>query len=42
MSTRRKFLVVADDTVEFQTALRYACRRARSTGGSWQLLQRVL
>ena len=39
MSTRRKFLVVADDTVEFQTALRYACRRARSTGGYVALLR---
>lgn len=39
MSTRRKFLVVADDTVEFQTALRFACRRARSTGGYVALLR---
>ena len=39
MSTRRKFLWVADDTVEFQTALRYACRRARSTGGYVALLR---
>ncbi len=39
MSTRRKFLVVADDTVEFQTALRFACRRARSTSGYVALLR---
>src|SRR5881394_118720 len=39
MSTRRKFLVVADETPEFQTALRFACRRARSTGGYVALLR---
>lgn len=39
MSTRRKFLVVADETPEFQTALRFACRRARSTGGYVALLK---
>lgn len=39
MSSRRKFLVVADDTPEFQAALRYACRRARSTGGHVALLR---
>lgn len=39
MSTRRKFLVVADDTAEFQVALRFACRRARSTGGYVALLK---
>jgi len=39
MSVRRKFLVVADDTAEFQTALRFACRRARSTGGYVALLK---
>ena len=39
MSVRRKFLVVADDTAEFQTALRFACRRARSTGGYVALLR---
>lgn len=39
MSVRRKFLVVADDTPEFQTALRFACRRARSTGGYVALLK---
>jgi nucleotide-binding universal stress UspA family protein len=35
----RKFLVVADDSPEFQTALRFACRRARSTGGHVALLR---
>ncbi|MBL8556958.1 MAG: universal stress protein, partial [Phenylobacterium sp.] len=39
MSVRRKFLVVADDTPEFQTALRFTCRRARSTGGYVALLK---
>ena len=39
MSNRRKFLVVADDTPEFQAALRFACRRARSTGGYVALLK---
>jgi nucleotide-binding universal stress UspA family protein len=39
MSSRRKFLVVADDTIEYQTALRFACRRARSTGGYVALLR---
>lgn len=39
MTARRKFLVVADDTPEFQTALRFACRRARSTGGYVALLR---
>jgi len=29
----RKFLVVVDDSPEFEAALRYASRRARSTGG---------
>ena len=29
----RKFLVVADDTSEFSAALRFACARARNTGG---------
>lgn len=37
--SKRKFLVVADDTPEFQTALRFACRRARSTGGHVALLR---
>lgn len=39
MSSKRKFLVVADDTPEFQAALRFACRRARSTGGHVALLR---
>src|SRR5678815_4038650 len=39
MSTRRRFLVVADDSAEFQAALRFACRRARSTGGHVALLK---
>jgi len=37
--SRRKFLVVADDTPEFQTALRYACRRAHSTSGHVAILR---
>lgn len=39
MTTRRKFLVVADDSPEFEAALRFACRRARSTGGYVALLR---
>jgi len=35
----RKFLVIADDSPEFQAALRFACRRARSTGGHVALLR---
>jgi hypothetical protein len=35
----RKFLVIADDTSEFQVALKFACRRARSTGGHVALLR---
>jgi nucleotide-binding universal stress UspA family protein len=35
----RKFLVVVDDSPEFETALRYAARRARSTGGRLALLR---
>jgi nucleotide-binding universal stress UspA family protein len=35
----RKFLVVVDDTPEFETALRFAARRARSTGGRVALLR---
>jgi nucleotide-binding universal stress UspA family protein len=38
-SSRRKFLVVADDTPEFAAALKYACRRARSTHGHVALLK---
>ena len=29
----RKFLVIADDSPEFSAALRFACARARATGG---------
>lgn len=36
---RRKFLVIADDSPEFDAALRYACRRARTTGGHVALLR---
>ena len=35
----RKFLVVADDSSEFDAALRFACRRARSVGGRVVLLK---
>lgn len=35
----RKFLVVVDDTPEVEAALRYAARRARSTGGRVALLR---
>ena len=35
----RKFLVVVDDSPEFESALRYAARRARSTGGHVVLLR---
>jgi nucleotide-binding universal stress UspA family protein len=35
----RKFLVVVDDSPEFDAALRYACRRARSTGGRVAMLR---
>ena len=35
----RKFLVVVDDSPEFDAALRYACRRARSTNGRVALLR---
>ena len=35
----RKFLVVVDDSPEFEAALRVACRRARSTGGHVVLLR---
>ena len=37
----RKFLVVVDDSPEFDAALRYAARRARSTGGRVALLRVV-
>ena len=35
----RKFLVVVDDSPEFEGALRYASRRARSTGGHVVMLR---
>ncbi len=35
---RRKFLVVVDDTPECRVALRFACLRARNTGGGVTLL----
>jgi nucleotide-binding universal stress UspA family protein len=35
----RTFLVVVDDTEEMRAALRYACRRARHTGGRVALLR---
>jgi hypothetical protein len=37
--SQRKFLVIADDSAEFDTALRFACRRARSTGGHVAMLR---
>ncbi|MFN3815434.1 universal stress protein [Brevundimonas sp.] len=37
----RKFLVVADDTPEFDSALRFAARRALSTGGRVVLLRAI-
>jgi len=37
--SQRKFLVIADDSAEFEAALRFACRRARSTGGHVTLLK---
>lgn len=37
--SQRKFLVIADDSPEFRAALRFACRRARSTGGHVALLR---
>ncbi|MCA3740332.1 universal stress protein [Phenylobacterium sp.] len=35
----RKFLVIADGSAEFAAALRFACRRAHSTGGSVAVLR---
>ena len=35
----RKFLVVADDSPEFPAALRYACARAKATGGRVTMLR---
>ena len=37
--SERKFLVVADDSPEFMTALKFACRRARSTSGHVAILR---
>lgn len=39
--SQRKFLVIADGSAEFQAALRFACRRARSTAGHVALLRVV-
>jgi nucleotide-binding universal stress UspA family protein len=39
--TERTFLVVVDDSDEMRAALRYACRRARHTGGRVALLRVV-
>ena len=38
---RRKFLICVDDTSECRLALRWACRRARATGGEVALLRVV-
>ncbi|MFM8376138.1 MAG: universal stress protein, partial [Phenylobacterium sp.] len=35
----RKFLVISDGSAEFAAALRFACRRARSTGGRIAILR---
>ena len=40
-SLQRTFLVVVDDSEEMRAALRYACRRARHTGGRVALLRVV-
>jgi nucleotide-binding universal stress UspA family protein len=39
MPTNRVFLVVVDDSPEMQAALRFACRRAHSSGGQVALLR---
>lgn len=39
--TGRTFLVVVDNSEEMRAALRYACRRARNTGGRVALLRVV-
>ncbi len=39
MSNNRVFLVVVDDSPEMQAALRFACRRAHSSGGQVALLR---
>ena len=38
MTTPRTFLVVVDNSEEMRAALRFACRRARATGGNVALL----
>ena len=38
LDAKRTFLCVVDETQELHQALRYACRRARSTGGRVALL----
>src|SRR6185369_16451515 len=40
--TERAFLVVVDDSPEMRNALRYACRRAKRTGGRVALLYVML
>ncbi|KIL97390.1 Universal stress protein UspA and related nucleotide-binding protein [Paramagnetospirillum magnetotacticum MS-1] len=39
MPTNRVFLVVVDDSPEMQAALRFACRRAKSSDGQVALLR---
>jgi nucleotide-binding universal stress UspA family protein len=39
MPANRVFLVVVDDSPEMQAALRFACRRAHSSGGQVALLR---
>ncbi len=39
MPANRVFLVVVDDSPEMQAALRFACRRAQSSGGQVALLR---
>jgi nucleotide-binding universal stress UspA family protein len=39
MPSNRVFLVVVDDSPEMMAALRYACHRARNTGGRVALLR---
>jgi len=38
LEQNRQFLVVVDETAELDAAIRYACTRARSTGGKIALL----
>jgi nucleotide-binding universal stress UspA family protein len=40
-AAERVFLVVVDDSAEMKVALRYACRRARKTGGRVALLYAI-